>query len=883
MKKKLLLKVFLFTVIATLVTFTSCKDYDDDISNLEGQISALKSEVSSQINAVKAELGPAMDAKIAAANGEITSLKTKLTGLEKELADLKKELGKTASQADLDALNNRLDAVKTEILEKTISLEVFNAFKTKAEEDLAELRTGLVDLETRLATAETELGTKASQSDLDALKNEIDAYKLKVAGELEELQIALNALDVRVKALEDALPKLKQELLDALGVAVSELEDKIAALRAELAPRIDVLEAILKVKDGESEVINDIYDKLGKQLDRIIANEGDIKDLQEDLLKKYNELVLVDEGLQKQITTNSGLIKDNKDAIDKINLYITNTLEPRLNVIEKDIKGLQDRMATAETNIGINTSNIFTLSRQLKGLTFIPTRGLPSEKTMKLYYFAGDYTANHTIMFRVSPSNAMLGKDFTIESLNYQITTRSASDGVNDASETVSVAINGVVTQKGDIIYVPVHVQGPKPCDVFGNIDWWGNNFFFGENVLNPELFPKHVVKTVVNPSVNYGASAGNEGLSLVLTALTESVEDGSEVYVKSTEMVNTELIPTQIKLAESDGKGNQIVDENLRKRLLNFTLTEAAAWANLNENTLPNNNKNWNVLTWSGNKGQGGVWTPGEVDLNDYVSSLFYPQDGGDFSRRNVVDGDPHRYLYAEFGKEFGKPYTDKPNYEKPVYEFEQMIYKDNNHNIVIGPKGGKDVTHSYAELDGSILKVFNNEASIQGVRNKKIIIKVTQVNSDCEERQPVGYLVLKYTDDPIGIWPDANHTVDLTNFPYYHKACEDSTLVGQTIPKTYTDGDVGATFTHRNALLELFTAPKFMSPINAPNSYGLSGEINPGDVNVILGTNLQLNGIGEHNMGNIYNIQRRDASVVPTSKKFKAAANNHINDPDN
>ena len=343
MKKELFFKFLVLAVIAAFVTFPSCKDYDDDISNLEGQISALKSELPSQISAVKAELGPAMDTKIAAANGEIASLKTKLAALEKDLANLANELGNSASQADLDALNEKIDAVKTEILEKVVSLEVFQAFKTKAEEDLVELKTELEDLEARLVAVETELGTKASQDDLDALQNELDAYKLKVAGELEELQIALNALDVRVKALEDALPVLKQELLEALGVAVTELEGKIAALRAELAPRIDVLEAILKVRDGESEVINDIYEKLGKQLDRIIANEGDILDLQKDLKAKYDELVLVDEGLQDQININSGLIKDNKDAIDNINLYITNTLEPRLNDIEDDIEKLQDR------------------------------------------------------------------------------------------------------------------------------------------------------------------------------------------------------------------------------------------------------------------------------------------------------------------------------------------------------------------------------------------------------------------------------------------------------------------------------------------------------------------------------------------------------------
>jgi len=348
---------------------------------------------------------------------------------------------------------------------------------------------------------------------------------------------------------------------------------------------------------------------------------------------------------------------------------------------------------------------------------------------------------------------------------------------------------------------------------------------------------------------------------------------------------VNTQLVPTQIKLAESKGKGNEIVNENLTTRLLKFTLTEATTWANANENDFPNDNKNWNVLAWSGNQGEGGVWTPGKIDLNKYVSSFFYPQDGGDLSRGNTVPGDPHRYLWAEFGKEFGEPYFDKPHYAKPVYEFEQMIYRDTNHNIIIGPEGGEGVgNHYYATIeDGHFLTVINDPAKIQGIRNKKLIIKVTQVNSDCEERQPVGYLVIKYTDSPEGIWPDVDYTINLTPFPYYHKACGQEINGSKVIPQFYTDGDAGATFTHKNALLELFKYDRFMNPINAPESYGLSGVNNPGDVHFILAGNLQLNGIGEHNMGNIYNIQRRDATVVPGSVKFKAAANNHINDTEN
>lgn len=863
MKRKLFFKFFVLAVIAAFVTVTSCKDYDDDINKLEKQISDLKTEMPGKIDAVKTEMVAAMDAKIKTVNDAIADAKAKLTSLE---ADLKKLKESAATQEQIKALEKKIEDAKKEILEKTVAKEVYEAFVKKTQDELTALK--------------AELAKKAT-------KAELEAYKVEVTAKFAEMQGKMDALDVRVTALETALAQLKA----MHEKDIKDLIQKIADLRAELDPRITTLESILKVKDGKSEVIKDIYDKLAAQLAKIEANKVEIAAVKADLAAKYAELVAVDEDLQRQITENynelDGRVKLNAEEIEK--------LKVRMKKAEEEIVALKGRMDKAETAINLNISNILTLSRQLKGLTFIPTRGLPSEKTMKLYYFAGDYTANHTIMYRVNPSNAKLGRDFTIESLNYQITTRSADDGIKDGSENVSVKINGDVTQDGDIIYVPVHIQGPKACEVFGNHDWWCNDYYFGSKYgLWANNFPAHVVKTIKNPNVDYSCgqerdypTSANSGLSLVITALTNSIEDKTvttQVRVKSSEMVNTELIPTQIKLAESKGKGNEIVDENLTKRLLKFTLDEAANWANVNENTLPNDNKNWNVLTWSGNQGQGGVWTPGSIDLYKYVSSFFYPQDGGDLSRRDVVKNDPHRYLWAEFGKEFGKPYTDKPNYAKPIYKFEQMIYKDVNHNIVIGPKGGQGVTHSYAAIDGSMLTVFNNPEAIQGVRNKKLIIKVTQINSECTERQPVGYLVIKYTDSPEGIWPDVDYTVDLNKLPYYHKACNETKPVGQIIPKTYTPFGTGATATHKNALLELFTADKFMSPINAPGSYGLTtGVINPGDVNVILSGNLQLNGIGEHNMGNIYNIQLRDASVVPGSVKFKAAAYNHINDKEN
>ncbi len=53
MKKKLFFKLFIFAVMGVLVTVTSCKDYDEDITNLQDQITSLKATVDAVNSAVQ--------------------------------------------------------------------------------------------------------------------------------------------------------------------------------------------------------------------------------------------------------------------------------------------------------------------------------------------------------------------------------------------------------------------------------------------------------------------------------------------------------------------------------------------------------------------------------------------------------------------------------------------------------------------------------------------------------------------------------------------------------------------------------------------------------------------------------------------------------------
>ena len=102
MKRKFV-KVMFFGALALAVStaVTSCKDYDDDVKNLQEQIDKITSAspVSSE------ELKAAVDK----AKSELTELlnkKADITALEKEIQDLKDALAKGGDEALLADLAN---------------------------------------------------------------------------------------------------------------------------------------------------------------------------------------------------------------------------------------------------------------------------------------------------------------------------------------------------------------------------------------------------------------------------------------------------------------------------------------------------------------------------------------------------------------------------------------------------------------------------------------------------------------------------------------------------------------------------------------------------------------------------------------------------------
>ena len=117
MNKKFLSAILFGALMVTSTgTFVSCKDYDDDIENLQGQIDGLKSTLSADIQTLKSDLAAAKAEAIAAANAAkaeaIAAAEAKIAALEAEL-----DATSAANTAALNALKAEFNELKASVAE----------------------------------------------------------------------------------------------------------------------------------------------------------------------------------------------------------------------------------------------------------------------------------------------------------------------------------------------------------------------------------------------------------------------------------------------------------------------------------------------------------------------------------------------------------------------------------------------------------------------------------------------------------------------------------------------------------------------------------------------------------------------------------------------
>lgn len=226
-------------ITASVGTFTSCKDYDDDINNLQTQIDAL------------------------------TPLKTVKTELQSELANLQKQL----------------EAKDAQLQEAITKLQTADADQTK---QITKLAADVSGLEARVKTAEEALAKvnealkgKASEAELKELAGKVAAVESSLVEHLKQIKELKAGLE-DVKTAQEGIKSDIQEQKDALEAYKTRLEalEKKGVSEADLKKIYDKIEETNKALDK----------KLSEEIAQLKADAKALSDRVDEVNKNVNVL-----------------------------------------------------------------------------------------------------------------------------------------------------------------------------------------------------------------------------------------------------------------------------------------------------------------------------------------------------------------------------------------------------------------------------------------------------------------------------------------------------------------------------------------------------------------------------------------------------------------
>lgn len=315
-------------LIAPATTFVGCADYDDDIENLQDQITN---------NATT--LDQLTKEKIKNVETEIESLKAANKQLQEALDKAKSE-GSDADAATLAAAQKLVEDAQAQL---QAALDAVNGDITGINGKISDLDARLLAQDGRLKSVESLL---AADGKLTLAINDAQALAEKAYNLAEQTAATAEANKQAIKDAADNLKTIKESLegqINTLGEKVNDLSTKLAKQNADITAQINSLKSQLDdAKNGISangnkitenkQKIDEIVNQLTGLQNQIAKNKLAVETLESNYLTKVNEIVEEQGGLKTSI---DGL----KNANGAIEGRLTNA-ESRLDGIDELIESL---------------------------------------------------------------------------------------------------------------------------------------------------------------------------------------------------------------------------------------------------------------------------------------------------------------------------------------------------------------------------------------------------------------------------------------------------------------------------------------------------------------------------------------------------------------
>lgn len=310
-------------LIAPATTFVGCADYDDDIENLQGQITN---------NATT--LDQLTKEKIQNVETEIESLKAANKQLQEALDKAKSE-GTDADAATLAAAQKLVEDAQAQL---QAALDAVNGDITGINGKISDLDARLLAQDGRLKSVESLL---AADGKLTLAINDAQALAEKAYNLAEQTAATAEANKQAIKDAAANLKSIKESLegqINTLSEKVNDLSKKLADQNADITAQINSLKSQL---NDANEGISANGDKIKANKQKIDEIVGQLTELQKQVAK--NKLAV--ETLESNYLSKAEGIKLNTSIEDlkKTNKAIEGRLEAaegRLDTIDELIRSL---------------------------------------------------------------------------------------------------------------------------------------------------------------------------------------------------------------------------------------------------------------------------------------------------------------------------------------------------------------------------------------------------------------------------------------------------------------------------------------------------------------------------------------------------------------
>ena len=482
MKRKYLSALLMGTLtVASMSTFTSCKDYDDDISNLQEQIDKLAT--ADQLKQKVEEL----QALISSNKSDITSLQTELAK-KTTLEEVKAVLADYATKQYVN------DADKT-------LQDAIDALKTG---DIAKLKEDVV---------KAQAAADKAAKDAEAANAEI-VETLKTLATKTELKDAADAAQKAIEALES---KNAEDLKKA--------QDAITETLKSYATKSDV-------EDGDKKTLESLAETIQKASDALTqanTNKQAIADALELLGKGYskeNTVAAAIEAIKGQIGT------PNKEL---------GTLDSRLGAIESVLNGVKDD----DTKLGLATkvTNIETQLKDIIGEYTTMVTGVELVASYSTWQLGKDLgysgqAINLDMIHGLVAETSVFGDEVS-DKIENPVTYEKGQDIKDDNSIIVRInPVNAELTKNTKIILLNSKGESLEDYVTVGEPTKFTDLIVSRAATVNSGLWklPVHVAKGVSNEEFKKATQVdGKTILYAVAVKNTETQKDAQDRYVIST------------------------------------------------------------------------------------------------------------------------------------------------------------------------------------------------------------------------------------------------------------------------------------------------------------------------------------------------------------